>query len=72
MADHLGGYFDLTDVTKTFLREMPDAWDITKQTDGQPCRDIFIVRQKGDAWYIGDINAEQLTRNEASPLSFKY
>ena len=46
---------------KTFLKEVPNAWDDTKLLDGYPGRDVIMARRKGSAWYIGGISAEQWT-----------
>jgi len=62
MADRPEGYYQLPDAVKNFLRNVPNAWDNTKLISGYPGKDIVIARQKGDAWYIGGINAE--TRGE--------
>ncbi len=58
MADRPSGYYELPDAAKSFLKEVPNAWDNTKLIDGYPGKDIIIARQKGDAWYLGGINAE--------------
>jgi len=58
MADRPEGYLQLPDAAKSFLKEVPNAWDNTKFLDGYPGKDIMIARQKGNAWYIGGINAE--------------
>jgi alpha-glucosidase len=62
MADRPEGYLQLPDAAKSFLKEVPNAWDNTKLLSGYPGKDIIIARQKGNAWYIGGINAE--TRGE--------
>jgi alpha-glucosidase len=62
MADRPEGYLLLPDAAKSFLKEVPNAWDNTKLLSGYPGKDIVIARQKGYAWYIGGINAE--TRGE--------
>ncbi len=59
MADRPEGYRELPDAAKTFLKEVPNAWDDTKLLDGYPGRDVVIARRKGTAWYIGGISAEQ-------------
>jgi hypothetical protein len=58
MADRPEGYLQLPDAAKSFLKEVPNAWDNTKLLSGYPGKDIIIARQKGFAWYIGGINAE--------------
>lgn len=58
MADRPEGYLQLPDAAKSFLKEVPNAWDNTKLLDGYPGKDILLARQKGNCWYIGGINAE--------------
>jgi hypothetical protein len=57
-ADRPEGYYRLPDAAKSFLKEVPNAWDNIKFVDGFPGKDIIIARQKGDNWYVGGINAE--------------
>ena len=57
MADRPEGYYDLPDAPRSFLKEVPNAWDDTKLLDGYPGRYTVIARRKGSDWYIGGINA---------------
>ena len=57
-ADRPEGYYQLPDAAKSFLKEVPNAWDNTKLVDGYPGKDVIIARQKGNDWYLGGINAE--------------
>jgi alpha-glucosidase len=59
MADRPEGYYELPDAAKSFLKEVPNAWDDTKLLDGYPGKDIIIARQKGNVWYIGGLNNER-------------
>jgi hypothetical protein len=70
LADRPAGYFELPDAARTFLKEVPNAWDNTKLIDGYPGKDIIIARQKGNAWYIGGINAEKIEKTKVLNLSF--
>jgi alpha-glucosidase len=70
MADRPEGYDGLPDAAKAFLKEVPNAWDNTKLIDGYPGRDIIIARQKGNTWYIGGINAEQIEKNKTLTFNF--
>ena len=70
MADRPEGYDGLPDAAKAFLKEVPNAWDNTKLIDGYPGRDIIIARQKGNSWYIGGINAEQIEKNKTLTFNF--
>ena len=57
MADRPEGYYELPDAPRSFLKEVPSAWDDTKLLDGYPGRFTVIARKKGANWYIGGINA---------------
>ena len=70
MADRPSGYYELPDPARTFLKEVPAAWDDTKLLAGYPGRDIIIARQKGTSWYIGGLNAESIEKNETIALNF--
>ncbi len=70
MADRPSGYYDLPDAARTFLKEVPNAWDNTKLLDGYPGRDIIMARQKGSSWYIGGLNAEQIEKHKTLVFSF--
>lgn len=71
MADRPEGYYELPDAAKTFLKEVPSAWDNTKLLSGYPGKDIVIARQKGEAWYIGGINAD-VRREKTKTLKFDF
>jgi alpha-glucosidase len=70
MADRPSGYFGLPDAAKTFLREVPNAWDNTKLVEGYPGKDLIIARNKGNAWYIGGISAEKYPENKSLTFNF--
>jgi hypothetical protein len=70
LADRPEGYRDLPDAAKTFLKEVPNAWDETKLLDGYPGKDVIIARRKGNAWYIGGISAEQWERTKTIKFDF--
>lgn len=70
MADRPEGYRELPDTAKTFLQQVPNAWDDTKLLDGYPGRDVIIARRKENAWYIGGISAEQRERTKTVHFSF--
>ena len=69
-ADRPEGYRGLPDAAKSFLKEVPNAWDNTKLIDGYPGREIIIARSKGRDWYIGGINAE--SREKRKTISFSF
>ncbi|MEO8110917.1 MAG: glycoside hydrolase family 97 catalytic domain-containing protein [Ginsengibacter sp.] len=70
MADRPEGYYDLPDAAKTFLKNVPNAWDDTKLLDGYPGKDVIIARRKGNDWYIGGINAEQKEKTKTIKFDF--
>jgi len=70
LADRPEGYRELPDVAKTFLKEVPNAWDDIKLLQGTPGRDVVIARRKGTAWYIGGISAEQRERTKTIKFDF--
>jgi hypothetical protein len=70
MADRPSGYYDLPDAARTFLKEVPNAWDNTKLLDGYPGHDIIIARQKGDSWYIGGLNSERFDKTKILKFDF--
>jgi alpha-glucosidase len=69
-ADRPEGYYTLPDAAKTFLKEVPNAWDETKLLDGYPGRDVTIARRKGASWYIGGINADLREKSRTIKLDF--
>jgi alpha-glucosidase len=70
MADRPEGYRELPDAAKTFLKEVPNAWDDTKLLDGYPGKDVIIARRKGNNWYVGGISAEQRERTKTIKFDF--
>jgi len=70
MADRPSGYYELPDAARTFLKEVPNAWDDTKLLDGYPGRDIILARRKGDIWYIGGISSERFERTKTLKFNF--
>jgi len=70
MADRPEGYYELPDAAKTFLKNVPNAWDDTKLLDGYPGKDVIIARRKGNNWYIGGINAEQSEKKKTVKFDF--
>lgn len=70
MADRPEGYDELPDAPKTFLKNVPNAWDDIKLLDGYPGEDVIIARRKGDHWYIGGINGESKEKEKSVSLDF--
>ena len=59
LADRPDGYYELPQEVKTFLKEVPTAWDDTKLLDGYPGQDVVMARRKGNVWYVGGISASE-------------
>ncbi len=70
LADRPEGYYGLPDAARTFLKEVPNAWDDTKLLDGYPGRDLIIARRKGSQWYIGGISSERFERTKNLNFNF--
>lgn len=70
-ADRPEGYYALPDAAKTFLRNVPNAWDDTKLLDGYPGKEVTMARRKGNEWYIGGISADNMRENRKK-LSFGF
>jgi alpha-glucosidase len=70
MADRPEGYYALPDAAKTFLKNVPNAWDETRLLDGYPGKDVVMARRKGSNWYIGGANAEQREKKKTIKFDF--
>jgi alpha-glucosidase len=70
MADRPEGYHELPDAAKTFLKNVPNAWDDIKLLDGYPGKEVIIARHKGNDWFIGGINAEQREKTKTVKFDF--
>ncbi len=69
-ADRPEGYYELPDAPKTFLRNIPSAWDETKFIDGYPGADVIMARRKGNSWYIGGISGSFREKKKTIQFSF--
>lgn len=70
LADRPEGYYRLPFEVRSFLVEVPNAWDETKLLDGFPGKDVIMARRKGNAWYLGGANGE--IREKRKTLSFGF
>lgn len=52
-----------------FFREVPTVWDETRVINGRIGEFATIARRKGDAWFVGTINAKE-ARTLKVPLNF--
>lgn len=70
MADRPDGYQSLPKRIKDFLKVVPAAWDDTKLLSGYPGRDITLLRQRNDTFYLGGINGENRSKRATISLDF--
>ena len=70
MADRPSGYRELPDAVRSFLKEVPNAWDDTKFIDGYPGRDVILARRKDNCWYIGGLSSENIEKNKTINFDF--
>jgi alpha-glucosidase len=69
-ADAVKPYLDLPEAPKTFLKQVPAAWDQTHFVAGEPGRFVILARRKGNDWYIGGINGRDIAERVDVPLTF--
>jgi alpha-glucosidase len=55
-ADRVSAYRELPQAPKTFLAQVPVAWDESVLVAGHPGQQAAVARRKGDAWYVGVIS----------------
>lgn len=70
-ADRPEGYRELPGFVKSFLKDLPNAWDDIKLLEGTPGKDVMIARRKGTSWYIGGISAEN-RRESRKTIKFDF
>jgi len=70
MADRPEGYYNLPAAVKTFLMNVPAAWDETKLVDGYPGKEVIIARRSDTVWYLGGINATLTEKDKKIKLDF--
>ncbi|MCP9753476.1 glycoside hydrolase family 97 protein [Ferruginibacter sp. HRS2-29] len=70
-ADRPEGYHELPDAIKTFLKNVPNAWDDTKLLDGIVGEEVTIARRKETAWYVAGITATQ-RKEKTRSLKFDF
>jgi len=55
-ADSVESYRGVPGAVKTFLKQVPTAWDETRVLEGEPGDKVIVARRKGAVWYIAGIN----------------
>ncbi|MFW6067174.1 MAG: glycoside hydrolase family 97 catalytic domain-containing protein [Myxococcota bacterium] len=72
-ADPATGYravFDTHPFAKTFLQEVPAAWDETRLLEGHPSSHVVIARRHGARWYVAALWGREEEGTVRVPLSF--
>jgi len=70
LADSDKAYRALPDGPKTFLKQVPAAWDETALVDGEPGKSVVVARRAGDVWYVGGINGQEAPQDTRVEMSF--
>ena len=70
LADSDKAYRALQQEPKTFLKQVPAAWDETRVLSGEPGRSVVIARRAGDVWYVGGIGAQEAPESARVALAF--
>ena len=61
-ADRAEAYLALEEGPKAFLRDVPTAWDESVLLSGYPADYAVVARRKGEVWWIGGINGQDVKR----------
>jgi hypothetical protein len=69
LADSVDSYRAQPDAVRTFLRQVPTAWDDTRGLWGRPGESVAIARRHDRTWYVGALNAGP-AKTEHLDLSF--
>jgi hypothetical protein len=72
-SDPTEGYravFNATPVVKSFLQEVPTAWDDTLLVEGHPDSHVVVARRKGEEWYLGLVSGLEQPLSLSIPLDF--
>jgi hypothetical protein len=69
-ADGVAAYRALPDAPKTFLKQVPAAWDETRAIVADPGREVVVARRDGGVWYVGGINGRDTAASARVPLGF--
>jgi hypothetical protein len=69
-ADQVSAYASLPPGPRSFLQQVPVAWDDTRYVEGTPGQWVVLARRKGSRWYIAGIGGDAQSRALSLPLSF--
>jgi alpha-glucosidase len=66
-ADSVEAYHAVPEAVRTFLKQVPSAWDETRVLSGEPGGQIVFARRDGRVWYVAGLNGTDI----AAAASFK-
>jgi alpha-glucosidase len=69
-ADSVESYRGLPERVKTFLKQVPTAWDETRVLSGEPGGQLVIARRDRGVWYVGGINGHDTPSTVRVALDF--
>jgi len=69
-ADKDSAYRNADDRIKTFMRNVPVAWDDTKFIQGEPGKETVLARRKGTVWYIAGATGESTPKTITLNMGF--
>jgi hypothetical protein len=69
-ADSVTAYRALPEAPKTFLKQVPAAWDETRALVAEPGREVVVARRDKDVWYVGGLNGQNAAASARVPLAF--
>jgi alpha-glucosidase len=69
-ADSVASYRAVPAQVKTFLKQVPTAWDETRVLTGDPGDKIVVARRDHGVWYVGGINGRDFAQTVSVPLDF--
>jgi alpha-glucosidase len=69
-GDNVKMYRSLPEYVKTFLKEVPVAFDETRLISGEPGKSIVIAGRVGKDWYLAGINSENTFKEITIDMPF--
>lgn len=70
LADSVAGYRGLPADYRSYLAELPTAWDETRFLAGAPGEGIVLARRSGQRWYVAGITASRVPTKFTIDLRF--
>jgi alpha-glucosidase len=70
LADSDKAYRALPDAPRSFLKQVPAAWDETRFVSGEPGKGVVVARRAGEVWYVGGISGQEAPQETTVTLSF--